>query len=67
MPHLTSIEKDDFGLVSSIGYRYLFKKYIVLIQLQDNFGFKNINKDNPYGLEERNHSMAVVISYQLRL
>ncbi|MBX2965159.1 MAG: hypothetical protein KF845_03370 [Cyclobacteriaceae bacterium] len=67
-PHLTSIEDYDWGLVTSIGYRIPFKgKHSILVQLQDNFGLKNINKNNPYSLEEKNHSLSLVISYIFNL
>lgn len=68
MPNLTSIENNDFGLVLSVGYKIPLKdKHLILIQLQDNFGIQNINKNNPYGLEERNHSVILVIDYIFKL
>ncbi len=68
MPYLNSIENNDFGLVTSIGYKIPFKKkHSVLIQLQDNLGLKNTNKNNPYGLKERNHSLSLIISYTYHL
>jgi len=67
-PFLTSIEDYDWGLITSIGYRIPFnQKHSMLIQLQDNFGLKNINKNNPYGLEEKNHSLSIIISYTYHL
>lgn len=54
MPLLTSIEDYDWGLTASIGYRIPIKqKHSIFVQLQDNFGLKNINKNNPYDLEEK--------------
>ena len=68
MPHLTSIEDYDWGLTPSIGYRIPFnQKHSMFIQLQDNFGLKNINKNNPYSLEENNHSFSLIISYTYHL
>lgn len=68
MPRLTSIEDYDWGLITSIGYRIPFnQKHSLFIQLQDNFGLKNINKNNPYSLEEKNHSFSLIISYTYHL
>lgn len=68
MPHLTSIEDYDWGLVSSIGYKIPFNdKHSLLIQLQNNLGLKNINKSNPYGLEEKSHSLSLIICYTYHL
>ncbi|HRJ82925.1 MAG TPA: hypothetical protein PLV21_13625 [Cyclobacteriaceae bacterium] len=68
MPHLTSIEDYDWGLITSIGYKIPFnQKHSTFIQLQDNFGLKNINKNNPYNLEEKNHSFSLIISYTYHL
>jgi len=68
MPYLTSIEDYDWGFVTSIGYRIPFKeKHSILIQLQNNFGLKNINKSNPYGLEEKNHLLSLIIGYTYHL
>jgi len=66
-PDLTSIEDHDLGLVCSLGYRLLIKKQIILIQLQDNYGLKNINKNNPYGLKEKNHLLTLNVSYLYNL
>lgn len=64
MPYLTSIQDYDWGLVTSIGYKIPFKeKHSMLIQLQDNLGLKDINKNNPYGLKEKNHSLSLIIGY----
>ncbi|HEU5291668.1 MAG TPA: hypothetical protein VFU05_13555 [Cyclobacteriaceae bacterium] len=68
MPNLTSIENYDFGLVLSVGYKVpLHGQYPILIQLQDNLGINNINKDNPYELKERGHSIALIFSYSIKL
>jgi hypothetical protein len=68
MPHQTSIEDYDWGLTTSIGYRIPFNhKHSMFIQLQDNFGLKNINKNNPYSLEENNHSLSLIVSYTFHL
>ena len=65
VPYLNSIENNDWGVVSSIGYQMAFQeKHSIGIQLQDNFGFKNINKNNPYNLKEENHSLSIIISYR---
>lgn len=65
MPYLNSIEAGDWGLTSSIGYQLLFQeKHSLGIQLQDNFGLININRNNPYNLKEQNHSLSILISYR---
>lgn len=67
-PFLTSIETFDFGLISSFSYEvFINLKHSILVQLQDNYGLQNINKDNTYGLKERNHSIALIISYNFKL
>jgi len=67
-PFLTSIEDYDVGVALSVGYKVpLSEKHIILIQLQDNYGLKNINKNNPYDLQERNHAIAFIISYNFDL
>lgn len=63
MPYLASIEDHDWGLVTSIGYVIPIRHHAVLFQLQDNLGLTNINKNNPYDLEERNHSILLTFSY----
>lgn len=63
MPYLASIENHDWGLVTSIGYVIPIRHHAVLFQLQDNLGLTNINKNNPYDLEERNHSILLTFSY----
>ncbi len=68
MPNLTSIEDYDFGLIASIGYRVpINTKHSILIQLQDKFGVRNINKNNPYGYKEENHSLSLIFSYTYHL
>jgi hypothetical protein len=68
MPYLTSVEDYDWGLVTSIGYRIPFKeKHSMLIQLQNNFGLKNINKNNSYDLKEKNHTVNLILSYSLKI
>lgn len=67
-PYLTSIETYDFGMTCSASHRVsVNQKYSILIQLQGNYGLQNINKDNPYGLREKNHSIAFIISYSFKL
>jgi hypothetical protein len=66
IPELQSFESDDYGIVGSLGYSvFLKKKQAMLIQLVDNFGLKNINKDNPYNQKEINHSISLMVSYIL--
>ena len=68
MPYLSSIEEYDIGIVASVGYRVPIKRnHTINIQLQDSFGLKNINKNNPYDLEEKNHSVTLSIAYILKL
>ncbi len=68
MPNLSSIEENDFGIVASVGYKIPLKdNHIILVQIQDSFGIQNINKNNPYGLEERNHSVNFIINYIFKL
>jgi len=68
MPNLSSIEENDFGIVVSVGYKIPLKdKHVILVQIQDSFGIQNINKNNPYGLEERNHSVTLIINYIFKL
>lgn len=68
MPNLSSIEKYDIGVVVSVGYKIPLKeKHIIVVQLQDNFGIQSINKNNPYGLREKNHSITLIINYIFKL
>jgi len=67
-PLLTGIEDYDWGLATSIGYRiHINQKHSILVQVQDNLGLKNINKNNTYGLEEKNHALSLIISYTYHL
>jgi len=67
MPYLSSIEDYDWGLVASVSYRIPIKQHTMSIQLQDSYGLRNINKNNPYNLIERSHSVSLVIGYTLKL
>lgn len=63
-PFLTGIETFDYGIVSSASYKIVVnEKHAILIQLKDNLGIKNINRNNPYGLKEKNHSLSLIFSY----
>jgi hypothetical protein len=67
IPGLKSFQPYDIGSILSIGYSISFKNENALaIQLVDNFGFKNINKDVPYDQEERNHTLSLILSYTLK-
>jgi len=63
---LRSFETHDFGITTSIGYAINIKKnQKLIVQLADNIGLVNINKDNPYNQEENNHSVSILLSYTL--
>jgi hypothetical protein len=67
MPGLKSFTSFDLGAVLTIGYSIpVGANQNIGIQLVDILGLKNINKDNPYGLSERNHTLYVVVSYALQ-
>lgn len=63
-PFLTGIEDNDIGVVLSVGYKIpLNEKHVMAFHLQDNYGFQNINKDDHYRLQEKNHSIVLIICY----
>lgn len=65
-PGYSGIEKDDFGIISSLGYVLpISGKSAVMIQLTDSYGIANINRNNPYSLKEKNHSISFLIGYIL--
>jgi hypothetical protein len=67
-PFLTSIETYDYGAILSVSYEvFVGESHSMIIQLQDNFGLKNINKNNPYGYKEKNHTAALIIIYNFKL
>ena len=67
-PGLTGIDRIDFGAVFSVEYKtWIANKHGLSVQLQDNFGLRDINKDNAYGLVEKNHSLCLLFSYCLKL
>lgn len=63
---LRSFEANDIGMVFSIGYAIkITGKQKVVIQIVENLGLKNINKDKPFNQEENNHSVSILLSYTL--
>lgn len=61
---LRSFKTHDFGISTSIGYVINVKEnQKLIVQLVDNLGLENINKDNPYNQEEYNHSVSLILSY----
>ena len=67
MPALTGIEKNDYGAILAAGYSVTInKKQCLTIQIIDNFGLININKDRPYDQEEKNHTVSLIIGYTFK-
>ncbi len=63
-PGLRSFEMSDMGAIASIGYVInINEKQRVIIQIIDNLGLKNINRDKPFNQEEKNHSINLLVSY----
>ncbi|MBX2965158.1 MAG: outer membrane beta-barrel protein [Cyclobacteriaceae bacterium] len=66
IPGLQSFETYDIGGVLSIGYSLpIGENHILTIQIIDNYGLTNINKDKPYGQEEKNHNIQLLLGYTL--
>lgn len=67
MNGLTGIEREDYGAMLSIDYFIpINRSQSLIIRLADNFGLRNINKDNPYSLEEKNHTASLIVAYILQ-
>jgi hypothetical protein len=69
-PGLMGYEKYDHGIVLGFGrFIELSNRHSILIQLTDYFGLQNIVKASfgpPLDLEERNHSIALSVSYRFK-
>lgn len=67
VPGLQSFESYDVGLLLKFGYLIPVKKsHSLIFQLTDSLGLRNINKDRPYGQEEKNHSLGLTVGYVLQ-
>ena len=62
---LFRMEKNDYGPVLMISYTAFIKEQSFSFQLINYHGLRNINRNNPYGLEERNRTLYLIITYQL--
>lgn len=61
---LSSFENIDLGTAFSVGcFLRIAKKQSLAIQIIENLGLRNINKNNPYRLDEKNHSINVILGY----
>lgn len=65
-PGLTGIERNDYGVLSSIGYVLpISEKSEITIQVIDSYGIANINRNNIFALKEKNHSISFLFAYAL--
>ncbi len=67
IPGLQSFKSSDVGVTFSMGYSFsIGERKLIGVQLIDNYGLTNINKDNPYYQQEKNHTIQLLISLSLK-
>ena len=59
------LELKDYGPVLFFSCSIFIKEQSFSFQLINYHGLKNINRRNPYGLEEKNRSFYLIIAYKL--
>ncbi|MBS1556245.1 MAG: hypothetical protein JSU09_15095 [Bacteroidetes bacterium] len=69
-PGLQSFEESEFGVVFSIGYSIKINStHKLMVQVQDNFGLSNINKQLSVTLNptEKNHCISALVGYSVSI
>lgn len=64
---LFEMNKNDYGSILFIQHKINISDNIFNVHLMHQYGFQNININNSYGLEEKNHSLILALGYYLPL